>query len=221
MIYDATFPVSKSMQTYPAPWHSAVNVEQTATLERCGRRASQITIGSHSGTHIDAPAHFLRGPTIDQMPIDLMVGSAILVDLRPHLQSKVIGAAQIQEALGNFSIQRRTILNCGYSQTYGSPDFYTNSPYLAHDAADFLMSEGVQLLGYDLPSPDNPEYNYLHHKDSPIHKLFLSANVWLLEYLNVPAKICGTLPIEIFVAPLPIVDGDGSPVRCLLEVRDQ
>jgi kynurenine formamidase len=214
---DATHEISPEIQTYPAPWHVSVAFEQTADLVPQGRRASRIVIGSHTGTHVDAPSHFVDGgATIDEFPIELSCGPAEVVDFRPLLETREVTLEKFLEAMDGRSPALRMLLVFGWSGNFGTPGFYSDSPYVAEEVAQYLVDGGVRLLAYDTASLDSPIHGSGCSIDSPVHKILLSAGLWLAEYVNVPPEIQLPRSVDFTVAPLPLRGVDGSPTRCIL-----
>jgi kynurenine formamidase len=176
-----------------------------------------MTFGSHTGTHIDAPSHFVQdGVTIDALPIGLCIGETTFVDLTHLSSGEEVSADDLETATSGRQLEERMVLYFGWGHKFNSRDFYSRSPYLSRDAAELLVDAGVKLLGYDAPSPDNPANDRNAEEDSPIHKLLLGSGVWLLEYMNIPRP----LPSRFWMAALPLrlMGLDGSPVRCVAAI---
>ena len=216
MIHDLTFAVSPSMQTFDSDWHCKVSFEATGNISVEGRRASKVGIGTHSGTHVDAPSHFIRdGQAIHQFPLDLMVGRATVLDFRDAPNRHRIELPEFLGALAQRQLSERVLLLTGWSRNYGTASFYSDSPYIDTAVARFFVESGVRLLGHDMPSLDNPSDDVSSAEDSPIHKLLLGSGIWLVEYINSQSIPMATQELDIIVAPLPLIGLDGSPARCL------
>ena len=213
-IIELNYEIKPEMQTFNAEWHKKVTFESLGKIDNVGRRTTQIHIGSHSGTHIDAPSHFnLHGKTISEYSAGRFIGSCSFIDLSDSKPFQIINKSRLIRAVGNRDLFTRIILYFDWSKYYGSTEFFNNQPYLDISAAEYLIDKGVKLLGYDLPMPDNPKNGKDSECDSPIHKIFLSNDVLLLEYMNIPS----VLPDEITLIALPLRFYllDGSPVRCI------
>ena len=90
-IIDLTFPIHEGMTTFPAPWHPFVEITQLGRHGLEGRETRKIVIGSHTGTHCDAPRHFIPGgATIDEIPLDVFIGPAVVCDLSGAPASQAI-----------------------------------------------------------------------------------------------------------------------------------
>lgn len=220
MIVDLSHTIRDGMQTFPADWHPRVCIQALGRLSVEGRRSSRITLGTHTGTHLDAPSHFLPdGATVDEVPLNLLMGPCQSVDMSGVPASSAISPGMLEEAFQGRDVGPRVVLSFGWSVRFNTESFYRDSPYLTDQAAEWLVANGVQVLGYDVPSPDNPLDNRYSSCDSPIHKILLGAQVWLLESLN----SLDLLPqeFELIALPLPVAGLDGAPVRCLAVVNDQ
>jgi acyl-CoA synthetase (AMP-forming)/AMP-acid ligase II/kynurenine formamidase len=214
VVHDLTHPIHEGMVTFASPNHPRVRVEQLARIEETGRETRRIEIGSHTGTHYDAPRHFVAGgATIDEYDMDTFVGPAVVADLTPVAPLEEVSLDRLRAALGGAPRHPRVLLRFDWDTRYVDGDFYAQSPYLARGAAAWLLESGIRLLGMDTPSPDDPRLGFGSDDDSPNHHTLLGGGVVLLEYL---ANLRALPPVVFLVAaPLQIAGSDGSPVRAL------
>ncbi len=213
-IVDLTLALHPGMPSYPTPYHPGMSVTLMATHEKDGREVRQIVLGSHMGTHVDAPLHMLpSGASIDAVPLSRFMGPAGMADLRDIPPRHEIGAEELQQRLGGRP-PKRLILRYGWDQRLGDQSYFTDHPYLSEDAARWLVEEKVVLLGMDCPQPDAP-----HNTNTPVHKILLGGGVALLEYLCNLDEIRADR-FELVGLPLKIRGADGSPVRCVAVVED-
>lgn len=207
-IIDLTYMINEQMITYPTPWHPKVSIERLGKIEEVGRNTRKITLGTHTGTHIDAPLHFIEnGKSIEKIPLDKIVGKVTIVDFSHFQKNQPIE----KESLQKIKITKRMIFRFGWGKYWNKNDFYKDHPFFTEEAANYLVSKGVELLGYDTPSPDNSKSN--SNIDSPIHKIFLGSGIVLLEYLANLDKLENLENWNIVVAPMKIEGSDGSPSR--------
>jgi len=209
---DLTFSVEEGMLYYPAHWHTDIKVEKLGEIGREGRETRKIQIGTHSGTHMDAPLHFIEGGrSIDAVPLDICVGPALLMDLSG--QSEVT-AADIERGLNGREGIERLLVRFDWSGKWGDPSYYSGYPYFTREACGLLIDRGIKLLGMDTPSPDDPRNGYGSQSDSPNHKELLQSNVVLIEYLCNLHMLSGP---EVFLVALPLklAGADGSPARVI------
>lgn len=219
MLIDATHRIRPGMQTYPAPWHVDVCFDQLAKVRDVGRSATSVLLGTHTGTHVDAPTHFIEDTqTIDEFPTDLINGTVQVLDLRHVRQQRPLDLGAHLRAVGESLRMPRVLLVFGWSSRYGDADFYSKSPFLSESSVDELISSGIRLLAYDSPSLDDPAHGHGCQVDSPTHKALLGAGIWLLEYVNINPSQSLPAIAAMTVAPLPLTGLDGSPARCILEV---
>ncbi len=189
-IYDATHPLSEEVYTYPG--------DPKIIFERKGDgeiRITGISMGSHSGTHIDAPLHYLPdGRSIDQIPPDISLGSCILMD---------IPQGPLDVTATPLAGTRRLLLRSGW--TPGDPDDYG---YLTEEGARRMVEQGISVIGTDAPSIESPE------GDGSVHRILLRAKVVIIELLRLDAIPEGVY--TMVALPLLLKGIDGSPARVLL-----
>jgi kynurenine formamidase len=183
-----------------------VRLSPARSLERDGYRVSHLHLGSHSGTHVDAPSHVVEdGATVDQLPLHLLMGPAVVVDVRDVGPREPIGwerlAAHARPGL-------MLVLHTGWDAFWGSVR-YEDHPYLDGEAAWELVTAGVRTVGIDALSLDETQ-----GEDVPAHAALLSAGGVVVENLTNLAAIDHPEPV-LSVLPLPLRGCDGSPVRAV------
>jgi arylformamidase len=204
-LYDATLPIKEGMLTFPGdPQFSITPVFQTQSGDRFN--LALMSIGTHLGTHVDPPAHYLEGgQTVDQIPLHILVGPGIVLDMRG---AKTIGRQELEKSpLGDYP---RVLFKTDNGQRLRGTAFIEDYVHLTEDGAEFLLDKGVILAGID--------YLSIEKYDSPgatVHRMLLKAGVLIVEgvdLLEVPAGPC-----TVYCLPLPIQGGDGAPARVLIE----
>jgi arylformamidase len=214
-ILDLTYDVQSNMMTFEAPWHPPVSVDQIGKHDEVGRETRKISFGTHTGTHIDAPAHFIKnGSTIDSIPLERLIGEICIIDLSFLKNNTKV----TREMLQNFKTSKKMLFKFGWGKHWNTSLFFKSHPYFSLDAAKYLISQKVELIALDTPSPDDPKSlprpdvrNQL--EDSPIHKTFLSHDVILVEYLANLQTLTDYENWSIIALPLKIKGADGSPAR--------
>jgi arylformamidase len=176
------------------------------TLECHGVRVSRLILGTHTGTHLDAPSHFIPGgQTIDQVDLHALVGSCRIIEAVK--EQKQLSRADLQP----FDLQPgcRVLLKTRNSfrpaRATFSPDFVA----LESSAADYLCERKVRLVGIDGPSIDSWGTD-----DFPCHKRLLGAGILILENLVLRHVVPGIY--GLIATPLNLSGADGCPVRALL-----
>lgn len=221
-IIDLTYAIQEDMITFDAPWHTKVSITETGKHEDVGRHTQKISLGTHSGTHIDAPLHFIKnGMSVDEIPLQLLIGSVRIVDCSNFSKNQAI----TKEFLLKVPLSKRMIFYFGWGKYWNTKDYYLDYPFFTHESVYHLIYSGVELIGMDTPSPDDSRI-MLNGKilksdqDSPIHKLFLSNGIILLEYLANLENVPDLNDWSIIALPLKLTGGDGSPARvCLIRRR--
>lgn len=196
---------------YPGDPGLAVEIlESTRYTIPGGRRAlnnSRIRIGMHCGTHMDAPFHFFEnGITIDQVPLDVCVGQALLMDLRNQAAGGLIDASHLKPYEGRIREIRRVVLHTGWSARWGAAEYFTEHPVITPEAGQFLQNCGARLVGVDFPSVDRPPF--------PVHLIFLGSGTVIVENLTNLAAVKNEI-FNLIVLPLKLTGRDGSPVRAI------
>ena len=212
-IIDLTYLIHEGMTTFPRPWHPWVEITHLGRHGIEGRETKKIIIGTHTGTHCDAPRHFIAdGDTLDMCPLETLIGPAVLVDFSKNISNKEIGVRELQNTVGEKPAEE--FFSFGWQRHWGNMEFYMNHPYLSIEAAEWLVSKGVKLVGMDTAMPDNPDPVVNEKSDSPIHKLLLKNRIIIVEYLC-NLDLIKQREFELIVLPLKVKDSDGCPVRCV------
>ncbi len=213
-IIDLSLPIEEGMMTFPTHWHPVVEITILGRHGIEGRETRKIVLGTHIGTHADAPRHFIpNGRTIDEVPLEVLIGPATVADFTGCPPLHEIDIPELKQKLPG-KIPARLILRTNWSDHFGHLKFYNEYPFLSENAAQWLVDQGVRLIAMDTPSPDNPAHSRGTPKDSPNHKVLLGAQVVLVEYLT-NLKSLTASEVELIVLPLKLKGCDGSPARCV------
>jgi len=212
-IVDLSMVIEEGMQTFGAPWHPYVEISQLGRHGIENRETRKIVLGTHTGTHMDAPRHFIpKGETVENIALDQLVGPASVLDFSKSERFRELKVEDIQDKLGDRPIER-LIFRFDWCQHLGHNCYYTDHPFLHEDACGWLVRNGCCLIALDTPQPDNPVNGRNSPKDAPNHKILLGNNIIIVEYL-VNIRELRQPVVELVVAPLKIRQGDGAPVRC-------
>ena len=216
---DLTMTIEEGMQTFAAHWHPIVKIKQLGRHEIENRETRKIVIGTHTGTHIDAPCHFIKkGKTVDSIPLDRLIGPATVIDFSTTHHFQQMEIEDFENALKDRPTER-LIIRFDWDKHLSTEQYYTNHPFLSEKACYWLLDKGCHLLAMDTPQPDNPQNSQGSLLDAPNHKILLGGDMLLVEYL-VNIRAIKKPVVELVVAPLKIKGGDGSPVRCFAIERD-
>jgi arylformamidase len=196
-IIDVTVPVRPGMVTYPGD--PAVTLERVASLaDGDVVNLSRLDFGVHSGTHVDAPVHFIDGAAgAETLPLDVLIGPARVLDLTA---AERLDAAAFEGA----ELARRVLLKTRNSELWARDSFAEDFLALTEDGARVLVDGGVRLVGID----------YLSIGDEAAHQVLLEAGVVVVESLDLREVDPGEY--ELICAPLKLVGSDGAPARVFL-----
>ena len=167
---------------------------------------SRMTLGVHTGTHMDAPLHFIRGAkSIDQIPLDATVGPARVIPIR---DTKSIKRAElIPHAIT--AGERLLFRTANSDHSWNSDHFDETFVYISQDAARYLAECGVRSVGVDYLSVGG------YKQDGPeTHHALLSAGIWIIEGLNLGHVDPGDY--ELLCLPLKLMGSEGAPARAIL-----
>lgn len=206
-IIDLTHTLSPDMPVYPGTEPPVFLAG--CTLEADGFLEKEITFFSHTGTHIDAPAHLVAGgKTLDRFGAGHFVGEALLVDVKPpQIGLDLLTPYEKQIGKADF-----LILRTGWSRRWGRQDYFEDFPVLTVDAARWLTGQGLKGIGIDAIS-----FDAVSTSDYAVHKTLLGADIILVENLaHLEALLKSTF--RFICLPLKIREADGSPARAVADI---
>jgi arylformamidase len=206
--YDITVPLKQGMIILPidplAPKiyrYSDVNLGAKVTM-------TMLEIISHTGTHIDAPLHFIPGgSTITDMPLDATIGPARVIEIKDQHRIKVSELEKHNIKKG----ERLLFKTCNSPASYEGPKFLEDYVYFDNDAAEYLAKKGIRLVGLDFITIGDFKNE---ESVNNTHKTFLNAGIYILEDCalgDVPAG-----DYELLCMPLRLFHGDAAPCRAIL-----
>ncbi|MBN1892653.1 MAG: cyclase family protein [Clostridiales bacterium] len=206
-ILDLSMRLYSGMSVFPGD--PAVNFEQSSSFPQDVCRVTRLSLGSHTGTHIDAPSHFLpQGASVTDLDLHCFIGEAICV--KPRMERSMKDGRSIIDLSSH---QRkairegdRVIFSTGWEEKAGTPEFFIDYPLFSEELIEFLRKKRLILLGADLPTFAGRVDPFRMHRD------LFAANTVFAEGLVRTAQ----LPEKRFffsAAPLRIENGDGCPVR--------
>jgi kynurenine formamidase len=198
----------------------AIDVARLKTLEPDGLNASAFTIETHHVTHLDAPIHLLRGGrSIEDIELRDVSGPAVCLRTRRG-GGEAITLDELQSRQPEVQVGDMVFINTGWDQYFGvDPAGYLFSPYLSADAVDWLLSRKVKVVGVDGPTPEMPRPLRPPGFNFPVHQAFLGGGTLICEHMTNLDQLAGRR-FRAYLFPLPITDGDGSPVRAVAELDD-
>ena len=202
---DVSVPLRSGMVRWPD--NPPVEIQRTLDVERGDvATVSRLSMGSHTGTHMDAPLHFVRGGDgLDRMPLDATVGPARVIGIEDPVSVK-------REELEPYGIGRgeRVLFKTRNSaRRWWAEDFMEDFVYVSEGAALYLAELGVRTVGVDYLSVGG-----FLQDGVETHQALLGAEIWVIEGLDLSQIEPGEY--ELICLPLKVEDGDGAPARAIL-----
>jgi arylformamidase len=199
-VIDLTHPITSTLPVY-FPWHPSTSIEQTATYDQNLCEVRSLTIGTHTGTHIDAPSHVLEGmPTLDQYDPRLWVSEATVIDCTPRTARQTITRDEL--VAKPIVAGQAVIIKTGWDVYFGREDYYSTFPPLSNDGAEYLVEMRVPLVAADTPF------------SLDVHKILLRHGIPLVTNINNSSQLREG-QVKLVSAPLLIKGGDGAPARVM------
>jgi arylformamidase len=208
-IYDVTVPISNELPTWPGDPSVQLTVWRSLSAGDSAN-VSMLNFGAHTGTHVDAPAHFIDGAAkIEALPLDVLIGPAQVIEVPDDLHVVNEEFVIANCAPGATRVLFKTRNSAFWNES--EPEFHTDFTHLDLNAAQRLVEQGIKLVGID--------YLSIEKYDSPRHEThlaLLSYDVVILEGLNLTDIPAGNY--ELICLPLRIRNskGDGAPARVVL-----
>jgi arylformamidase len=203
--HDISLPLRDGGVVYPGD--PAVRIGVHLAIARGDpANVSTLALGSHSGTHVDAPSHFLPGgDTVDRLPLGRMVGPAVVVDVSGRAGG--IGPEELAEY--DLAGRTRVLLRTGNADLLRRGEFSPEYRALNPGGARFLLDRGVELVGVDTLSVER-----FGSEDFPVHRMLLGEGVVIVEGLDLAGVRAGRYGLVCL--PLRLADLDGAPARAVL-----
>jgi len=183
-------------------------------------KTSSITLALHTGTHIDAPLHYVAdGPSIEMFPLELAFVEAWVVDLTDVAPNHRITVDDIAVNFPEGEPEAILLRTDWPRQAFNTSRFWSDSPFICEEAAEWLASREIRIIGYDFPQEEAIKQLVTGQKrvsarDFTVHHVFLSRGIWQIEYLTNLNQL-GCQRIQLVVSPLSLVGLEASPVRVL------
>lgn len=213
-IVDLSLPMYNHMPSV-MPELPPVIMYQIHTLEKEGNNILMLSTCTHNGTHVDAPHHIGVGKKLEEIPLEDLYGDGVILDM-PRGELGTITASDLEKATPEVEERDIVILNTGWGKLWGKvsdADHKSKRPGITRDAAEWLVKKKVKVIGGDIIAIHHPSIREADPKVS-VHYALLTNNIVILECLTNLEKVAGRR-LKIGIFPLPIKEGDGSPVRAV------
>ena len=209
-VIDLTLTISEEIPTFPgSPQPNFISWE---TLEKDGYNLELLFLSSHTGTHIDAPYHFLKkGQKIHQIVTRRLVTEAILIKIRKGANQPITKAdiQKFERKYGKIDDGSTVIFHTGWQKNLKKESYFLRNPGLAVSAAKYLASKKINLVGIDSPSIDLG-----NDSKFSVHHILAKSGILIVENLTNLEKINSEM-FHLIVAPLKLKNATGSPVRAM------
>ena len=206
---DLTHTIENGMTTYVGD--AVPRVSRYKTLAKDGVNLSVLTLGSHTGTHVDAPIHFIKGGrSLDQLPVESFVGEAAVIDLSDVPAGRAVSPSDFEVHSHEIHAGDIALLYTGFSRRWRDPKARRNYTYLGKDAAEWLVKRKAKAVGIDYLSVEG------FGEQVPVaHKTLLSSGIPIIE--SIGDKLGELVGRRVLFICLPIKVGgcDGAPARAI------
>jgi kynurenine formamidase len=211
-IVDLSRRVDEATQVYPGD--PEVRFEPATTMAADGVNVLRVHIGSHSGTHVDAPYHFVEGgERIDEMDSRLFLGPAVVMDVRGKRPRERITVEDLRPYEGRLSEGVIAVVRTGWEEHYGTSRYYDH-PFLDRSAAQLILDTGAKTVAIDALNVDETVLEGPHPEDYPAHHTILGVGGVIAENLTNLAAV--DFPDPFFsLLPVKLGGSDGAPVRAV------
>jgi kynurenine formamidase len=206
---DLSHPLRDGLPAFPSDPQLQIAPHLTIARDRCN--VSRITMGSHQGTHLDAMAHFVPdGKRIDAMPLEWFYGPARVLRM-PKAPREEITASDFAQHEALLNPGARILISTGWEREFGTPRFFEDFPSMTQEAARYLASRRLRLIGMDMPTPGRDYYEIHHILLAPEVEMVIVEGLAHLDQLPANFTFIGF--------PLKFAGGDGSPIRAVAVVE--
>lgn len=206
---DLTLTISESIPTFPGS--PKPQFPLWSTLKNDGYNLELLFLSSHTGTHLDAPYHFIKnGQKIHQISLARLIGKAILIKIKktrniPITKSDI---TLFEKNNGKIPNHSSVFFFTGWQQNLKKDNYFTENPGLSVSAAKYLVLKKINLLGIDSPSIDLGK-----DESFSVHNILLKNNILIVENLTNLNKV--PKEFNFTILPLKLKDATGSPVRAV------
>ena len=213
-IIDLTHEIHTGMMAYPGD--PEISLEEACTHDTDGCHVDYLMCGSHAGTHIDAPYHFLpEGKSITDYPVSRFIGEGVVLDLRHKKAGEAITEEDLMPLQEKVQEGDFLVLQTGWCEKYGDEE-YLNHPYLTKEAAQAIVDLGVSIVAVDFLNVDPTLY-----EQWDVHPVLLGNEVLIVENLNNSLALDSEKRYYFSFAPIKLKGSDGGPVRAFAVDRQK
>lgn len=208
-VIDLTHVISEDMPVYPGT--EGPKLQPANTYEKDGFKETLMTMYTHTGTHMDPPAHLYQGrTTLDQFPISQFVGKALVIDCADLQEGDLIRMDRIEKVREKADKADFLLFRMGWDKYWGTDKYFGDYPYIDDPVVDYIIKGNKKGVGLDVIGIDP-----IAHEDLPIHKkLFKNNEIVVIENL-MNLELVGDDLFTFCALPIKHIDADGSPIRAI------
>ncbi|TSC85366.1 MAG: hypothetical protein G01um10147_1180 [Microgenomates group bacterium Gr01-1014_7] len=197
---DLSVPINESTPVYPGD--PKTKIQPAGILEKDGYEDHYVCIGTHVGTHVDAPRHMIAaGKNLDQILIDRFIGQGVYIKVDKKFDLEEIKKVEIEE--GDI-----VLFHTGMSDVYHKSAYYDDYPAITEDIANYLVKKKIKMVGVDMCSVD--------HEPFLVHRILLKNDILIIENLTNLVELQGK-KFKVYVFPIKL-QIDGAPTRVIAEI---
>ncbi|HCA84573.1 MAG TPA: metal-dependent hydrolase [Streptomyces sp.] len=206
----------EGMPSYNASWYPKFGIRKAMSPETdpagVGRTFSDLQIFPHNGTHVESGFHFYEnGAKIDEVPLETFVGRVVIADLSDHRDLDPVTGDELEKAVRDvWQAGDRLLIRTDHPNRYlGREDYWGKPPYLTLSSADWMVENGVALVGTDCITerPDD--------RSGQVHRRLLAANIPILENIQNLDQITSQVA-QLMALPVKISGVEAAPARAVV-----
>lgn len=208
-VIDLTHTIREDMPVYPGT--ETPKLIPANSYEKDGFKETLLQMFSHTGTHMDPPAHLFPGrTTLDQFPADQFLGKALVIDCRNLREGEAITMEYLEKYGDKVSQADFLLFNLGWDQYWGTEAYFGDYPCVDDAVLEFIMAGSYKGIGFDVIGLDPiADENLTRHK-----KLFAACDMVNIENLK-NLHLCGDDLFWFSCYPMKLENSDGSPIRAV------
>lgn len=208
-VIDLTHTIRESMPVYPGTEPPVLSVANT--YEKDGFKETLLRLYSHTGTHVDAPAHLFAGrTTLDAFPVSQFAGKGLVIHCPQTRAGELISMSAVQAVRDKADKADFLLFHTGWNRYWGRPEYFGDYPCIDMETAAYVRDSHKKGVGFDTIGIDP-----IAEESLPRHRLLLSdSEIVIIENLTNLAQV-GYELFDFFALPLKYENGDGAPVRAI------
>lgn len=214
IVIDLTHTISENMPVYPGTERPKLKVANT--YEKDGFKETLLTMFSHTGTHMDPPAHlFAQRTTLDSFPVEQFVGKGLVIDCSDLKEGQRITMRYIERVKEKANQAQFILFRTGWDNRWGTSSYFGEYPYITEEVAEYLIHSKKKGVGLDVIGIDPiSDQNLTIHR-----KLFAETDIVVIENLTCLGEIGDEL-FTFCALPIKYDDSDGAPIRAIAVLDD-